>query len=57
VTSNDVYIVTISEAYFHIVEALIHVHNDDTEKGDTRRQAQDLLQKMDEFEFVFMLRL
>ena len=47
----------ISETYSHIVEALSHIHNDDTKKGDTRRQSQDLLQKMDEFEFAFMLHL
>jgi len=56
-TSNDVYTATISETYSHIFEALSHIHNDDTEKGNTRRQAQDLLQKMDELEFVFMLHL
>ena len=47
----------ISESYADIVEALSHIHDDDTEKGDTRRQAQNLLQKMEEFEFVFMLHL
>jgi len=34
-----------------------NIYNDDTEKGGTKRQAQDLLQKIDEFEFAFMLRL
>ena len=56
-SSNDVYTVAFSETYSHIVEALRHIHNDDTEKGDTKRQAQDVLQKMDELEFVFMLPL
>ena len=35
----------ISESYLHIVEAPRHIHNDDAEKGDTGRQAQDLQQK------------
>uniref|UniRef100_A0A0L8GPF7 DUF4371 domain-containing protein n=1 Tax=Octopus bimaculoides TaxID=37653 RepID=A0A0L8GPF7_OCTBM len=35
----------ISASYAHIVGALSHVHDDDTEMVDTRRQAQNILQK------------
>ncbi|CAI9716392.1 Hypothetical predicted protein [Octopus vulgaris] len=48
---------TISESYAHIFEELSHIHDDDTGKGDTRRQAQNLLQKMEEFVFVYMFHL
>ena len=35
--------------------ALSHLHYDVSEKGDTRLHANNLLQKMEKLEFVFML--
>ena len=45
----------ILESYSAITDALSHLYSDVNEKGDTRLQANSLLQKMEELEFVFML--
>ena len=43
----------ILESYSAITNALIHLHSDVSEKGDTRHHANNLLQKMEKLEFVF----
>ena len=48
-------ITAIVESYDFNVEA--HIYDDDCEKGDARQQAQNVLQKMEEFEFGVMLHL
>ncbi|XP_013793798.1 uncharacterized protein LOC106477819 [Limulus polyphemus] len=45
----------ILESYRAITDALSHLYSDVIEKGDTRLQANYLMQKMEELEFVFML--
>ena len=45
----------ILESYSAITNALSHLHFDVSEKGDTRLHANNLLQKMEKLEFVFML--
>jgi hypothetical protein len=45
----------VSEGYNGITDALESLHDDDTEKGDTRREAGIINDKMQEFEFVLML--
>ena len=45
------------ENFAFITEALTHIYDDNNEKGDTRLQARNLLQKLEELEFVFMLHL
>ena len=45
----------ILESYSAITNALSHLHSDVSEKGDTRLHANNLLQKMEKLEFVFML--
>ena len=45
------------DGYDAIADALEHLHDDEHEKGHTRRVARDLKNKMEEFEFVFMLEL
>ena len=45
----------ILESYSAITNALSHWHSDVSEKGDTRLHANNLLQKMEKLEFVFML--
>ena len=45
----------ILESYCAITNALGHLHSDVSEKGDTRLHANNLLQKMEKLEFVFML--
>lgn len=46
-----------SENYAHFVETLSHNNDNDTEKSNTRRHVQNLLQKMEEFVFLFMIHL
>ena len=43
------------ESYSAITDALSHLYSDVNEKGDTRLQANNILQKMGELAFVFML--
>ena len=45
----------ILENYNDITHALNYLHSDNNTKGDTRLRANNLLDKMEEFEFVFML--
>ena len=45
----------ILESYSAITNALSHLHSDVSEKGDTRLHANNLLQKIEKLEFVFML--
>ena len=45
----------ILESYSAITNALCHLHSDVTEKGDTRLHANNIFQKMEKLEFVFML--
>ena len=48
----------VKDSYPQLIEALQSIQDDDTnEKGDTRRQAVNLQQKMEELESVFMLHL
>ena len=47
----------VKDSYSDVVDALQHIQEDENEKGDTRRQAGSLQQKMEELEFVFMLHL
>ena len=46
---------TILESYSAITNALSLLHSDVSEKGDTRLHANNLLQKKEKLEFVFML--
>ena len=48
-------VLAIKENYSSITEALDDLHTNVNEKGDTRRQAGNLLEKMEELEFVFLL--
>lgn len=45
----------IMKSYRNIVEALDCIAEDQTQKGETRREAENLANKMEELEFVFML--
>ena len=45
----------IVESYSAITNALSHLHADVSEKGDTRLHANNLWQKTEKLEFVFML--
>ncbi|XP_013780077.1 uncharacterized protein LOC106464480 [Limulus polyphemus] len=45
----------ILESYRAVIDALSHLYSDVNEKDDTRLQANNLLQKMEELEFVFVL--
>ena len=45
----------ILESYSAIANALSHFHSDISEKDDTRLHANNLLQKIEKLEFVFML--
>lgn len=45
----------IYDGYESIIDALDHIHIDVNQKGDTRREAGILHEKMEELEFVFML--
>ena len=45
----------ILESYSAIANALSYLHSDISEKGDTRLHANNLLQKIEKLEFVFML--
>ena len=47
----------IKDSYPQLIKALQSIQDDTNEKGDTRRQAGVLQQKMEELEFVFMLHL
>ena len=47
----------VCENFAYITEALTHICDDNNEKGDTRLHARNLLQKLEELEFVFMLHL
>ena len=47
----------ILESYSAIANALSYLHSDISEKGDTRLHANNLLQKIEKLEFVFMLQL
>lgn len=43
------------ESYSAITDALSHLYSDVNKKDDTRLQANNILQKMEELKFVFML--
>ena len=45
----------VCENFAYITEALTHIYDDNNEKGDTRLQARNLLQKLEELKFVFIL--
>ena len=47
----------IPDSYDRIISALHQLHIDTTEKGETRNQATNILNKMEEFEFTVMLYL
>ena len=47
----------IPDSYDGIISALHQLHIDTTEKGETRNQATNILNKMEEFEFTVMLYL
>ncbi|CAM1326808.1 Uncharacterised protein r2_g3576 [Pycnogonum litorale] len=47
----------IADGYESIILALNQIHTDDNEKGDARREAGTLQEKMEELEFVFMLEI
>ena len=47
----------VCENFAYITEALTHIYDDNNEKGDTRLQARNLWQKLEELEIVFMLHL
>ena len=54
-TRWDAHAKAILQSYSAITNALNHLHSDVSEKGDTRLYADNLLQKMEKLEFVFML--
>ena len=43
------------KGYAAIVDALLTSHDDDTQKGDARREAETIKEKMEELELVLML--
>lgn len=45
----------ISQGYNAITDVLCNISEDKTQKGDTRQEASNLRDKMEEFEFAFML--
>ncbi len=45
----------ISKSFLKILEALECIAEDQSQKGDTRREANNISNKMQELEFVFML--
>ena len=47
----------VKDNYTHIQDALSKLESNEDEKGETRLQARNILSKMDELEFLFMLEL